>query len=253
MAVNLRAAFVMTRLADPLMSDRRGAIVNVGSVHAVATTGDAAAYTAAKAGLLGLTRAMAIELGGRGIRVNAVIPGAIDTPMLRGGSGDPARLQRIAGRTPLGRIGRPRDVAEASPSSPIPTDRRSSPVRPWWSMAERSLGSPPNDAGRGGGPRRTHPDPRATTRGPDRRSVSRPDPSGIGRADLPARPKRPTIAGSSARAREPVRRRTVLHHRQRPQPGQHRPLSARGRIPSPSTEDTCSSTASAPRLHSWSP
>ena len=113
MAVNLRAAFVASRLAVPLLADRGGAIVNVSSVHALATTGDAAAYAAAKAGLLGLTRAMAIELGGVGIRVNAVIPGAIDTPMLRGGSGDPSRLKGIAGRTPLGRIGQPMDVAEA--------------------------------------------------------------------------------------------------------------------------------------------
>ncbi|NJM13938.1 MAG: SDR family oxidoreductase [Synechococcaceae cyanobacterium SM1_2_3] len=62
-----------------------GAIVNVSSVHAVATSTNIAAYAASKGGLLALTRAMALEFAQDGIRVNAILPGAVDTPMLQAG------------------------------------------------------------------------------------------------------------------------------------------------------------------------
>lgn len=113
MAVNLRGPFVVIREAAPRMARPGGSIINVSSVHAIATTADAAAYATSKSGLLGLTRAAALELGKDGIRVNAVIPGAIDTPMLYGTEADPGRVGKIAHRTPLGRIGSPSDVAEA--------------------------------------------------------------------------------------------------------------------------------------------
>jgi glucose 1-dehydrogenase len=113
MAVNLRAAFLTTRAAVPLMRDYGGAIVNVSSVHAVATTDDVAAYAAAKAGLIGLTRATALELALHKIRVNAVLPGAVDTPMLRGGADPTDVVQRIAHHTPLGRVAEPNEIAEA--------------------------------------------------------------------------------------------------------------------------------------------
>lgn len=113
MAVNVRAAFLATRAVNPLMQGRGGAIVNVGSVHALATTAGVAAYAASKGALVAFTRASAMDLAHDGIRVNAVLPGAIDTPMLRRGADDDGRIRSIAARTPLGRVGEAREVAQA--------------------------------------------------------------------------------------------------------------------------------------------
>jgi len=85
------------------------AIVNVASVHAVQTTPLVAAYAAAKAALLSLTRSAAIEGQAKGIRVNAVLPGAIETPMLR----ENPNLQSGAERLDPADVGRPEDVAAA--------------------------------------------------------------------------------------------------------------------------------------------
>jgi NAD(P)-dependent dehydrogenase (short-subunit alcohol dehydrogenase family) len=120
-ASNLTGPFVATRAATPYLRKSRGSIVNVSSVHAVATSGGIAAYAATKGALLALTRAAALELGAHGVRVNAVLPGAVDTPMLRASSetrigavaGAPDPLEDIAARTPLGRIGRPEEIASA--------------------------------------------------------------------------------------------------------------------------------------------
>jgi len=80
---NLRSAFLGAQLAFPLLKAAGGgAIVNVSSVHAVATSINVASYAASKGGLLALTRAMAIEFAPANIRVNAILPGAVDTPML---------------------------------------------------------------------------------------------------------------------------------------------------------------------------
>jgi glucose 1-dehydrogenase len=86
MAHNLRSVFLGARLAYPLLKARGGgAIVNVSSVHAVQTSANIASYAASKGGLLALTRAMAIEFAADEIRVNAILPGAVDTPMLHAG------------------------------------------------------------------------------------------------------------------------------------------------------------------------
>ena len=86
MASNLRSVFLCVKLAHPLMKAAGGgAIVNVSSVHAIQTSANIAAYAASKGGLLALTRAMAIEFAPDDIRVNAILPGAVDTPMLRAG------------------------------------------------------------------------------------------------------------------------------------------------------------------------
>lgn len=122
MAVNVRAPFLLVRhLLDRLAAGDGGAVVNVASVHAVATSASIAAYAASKGALAALTRALAVELAPRGVRVNAVLPGAVDTPMLEAGlrrghlsGGDLGRLkEELAGRTVAGRIGRPEEVAEA--------------------------------------------------------------------------------------------------------------------------------------------
>jgi NAD(P)-dependent dehydrogenase (short-subunit alcohol dehydrogenase family) len=122
MASNLRSVFLGVKLAYPLLKAAGGgAIVNVSSVHAVQTSANIAAYAASKGGLLALTRAMAIEFAPDNIRVNAILPGAVDTPMLRAGLGRGhlagqdihARLENLARRTVNGRIGRPEEIAHA--------------------------------------------------------------------------------------------------------------------------------------------
>jgi NAD(P)-dependent dehydrogenase (short-subunit alcohol dehydrogenase family) len=128
MASNLRSVFLGAKLAHPLLAKRssgssRGgaAIVNVSSVHAVATSADIASYAGSKGGLLALTRAMAIEFAADDIRVNAILPGAVDTPMLRAGlsrghAGDGTildRLENLARKTVNGRVGQPEEIARA--------------------------------------------------------------------------------------------------------------------------------------------
>ena len=122
MACNLRSVFLGVKLAHPLLkTGGGGAVVNVSSVHAVATSANIAAYAASKGGLLALTRAMAIEFAPDNIRVNAILPGAVDTPMLRSGLdrghlGDGSivsRLDNLARKTVNGRIGRPQEIAHA--------------------------------------------------------------------------------------------------------------------------------------------
>ena len=121
MASNLRAAFTTARHAWELLEAAQGAVVNVSSVHALSTSVNVAAYAAAKGGLLALTRAMALEFAPTGVRANAVLPGAVDTPMLqegldRGhleGSSSDDRMEALVSRTPLGRVGQPREIARA--------------------------------------------------------------------------------------------------------------------------------------------
>ena len=122
MASNLRSVFLGMKLAYPLFKTAGGgAIVNVSSVHAVATSANIAAYAASKGGLLALTRAAAIEFAPDNIRCNAILPGAVDTPMLRAGLGRghvgsgslQERLDNLASKTVNGRVGRPEEIAQA--------------------------------------------------------------------------------------------------------------------------------------------
>jgi glucose 1-dehydrogenase len=117
MASNLRSVFISAKLAHPLfLAAGGGAIVNVSSVHAIATSSNIAAYAASKGGMLALTRAMAIEFALDNIRVNAILPGAVDTPMLRDHMEDgdvQTRLENLARRTVNGRIGQPQEIARS--------------------------------------------------------------------------------------------------------------------------------------------
>lgn len=122
MASNLRSVFLAVKLAHPLLKAAHGgAVVNVSSVHAVATSANISAYAASKGGLLALTRAIAIELASDEIRANAILPGAVDTPMLRAGltrgnleGGDiQERLDNLARKTVNGRVGKPDEIAHA--------------------------------------------------------------------------------------------------------------------------------------------
>lgn len=112
LAVNLRGAFLLTKaLARPLAKVRSARIVNVSSVVGLVGNAGQANYAASKAGLIGFTKALAKEFGGRGMTVNAVAPGFIETDMTRdlseGVRG--AALQTI----PLARFGNPEDIAGA--------------------------------------------------------------------------------------------------------------------------------------------
>lgn len=121
MAANVRSVYLNVRGAHPLLCRRGGAVVNVSSVHAVATSANLAAYAASKGAILALTRGMAIELAPDGIRVNAVLPGAVDTPMLADGLKRGAKSERevqqkrayLESHTVLGRVGQPREIAQA--------------------------------------------------------------------------------------------------------------------------------------------
>jgi NAD(P)-dependent dehydrogenase (short-subunit alcohol dehydrogenase family) len=122
MASNLRSVFLFVKLAHPLLKAAGGgAIVNVSSVHAIQTSANIAAYAASKGGLLALTRALAIEFAPDNIRVNAILPGAVDTPMLRAGLGRghvghgdiQERLDNLARKTVNGKVGMPEEIAHA--------------------------------------------------------------------------------------------------------------------------------------------
>ncbi|MEE8601449.1 SDR family NAD(P)-dependent oxidoreductase [Euzebya tangerina] len=121
LAVNLRAAFRLTRAAVDVMRHQidqapdtrdRHAIVNIASVNGMGAYSGAHAYAASKAGIIGLTRSTARELGPHGIRVNAVAPGLIRTPMTHEPDGSPQPWvgEQVQG-IPLRRVGEPADVA----------------------------------------------------------------------------------------------------------------------------------------------
>jgi len=120
MACNVRSVFLAVQRALPMLTASGGAVVNISSVHAVATSSGIAAYAASKGALMALTRAMALEFGEQGVRVNAVLPGAVDTPMLHAGlsrghvSGDTTfELVRGLGRKHvLGRVGQPEEIGQ---------------------------------------------------------------------------------------------------------------------------------------------
>ncbi|MFD2078922.1 NAD(P)-dependent dehydrogenase, short-chain alcohol dehydrogenase family [Actinopolymorpha cephalotaxi] len=120
LAVNLKAMYLTAKYAVPHLRARGGgSIVNVASVQAYVTQDRVAAYAASKGGILALTRAMAVDHARDGIRVNAVCPGSVDTPMLRWSAGlfsgdrDTEDVLADWGRShPIGRIATPAEVAE---------------------------------------------------------------------------------------------------------------------------------------------
>jgi NAD(P)-dependent dehydrogenase (short-subunit alcohol dehydrogenase family) len=113
--VNLKGVFLSMKYEIPAMvRGGGGAIVNNASVVGVGGSRGTPAYVASKHGIVGLTRAAALDHAREGIRVNAVCPGTIHTPMyVRRVGDDPSNDARIASEIPLGRLGRPEDVADA--------------------------------------------------------------------------------------------------------------------------------------------
>jgi 3-oxoacyl-[acyl-carrier protein] reductase len=107
---NLRGAYLCSRAAlRPLMKSKHGRIINISSVVGLMGNAGQANYSAAKAGLLGLTKAIAREMASRAITVNAIAPGYIDTEMTAG-LGDDLK-SKILENVPLGRLGTPDDIA----------------------------------------------------------------------------------------------------------------------------------------------
>jgi NAD(P)-dependent dehydrogenase (short-subunit alcohol dehydrogenase family) len=114
MAVNLDGPYLMTTaFLDPLKATK-GAVVNIGSVQSFVALPNSAAYTTSKGGVRALTKALAIELSPLGVRVNAIGPGLIATPLNAKARENPNYMKNFEGRIPLGRIGTPDDIASVA-------------------------------------------------------------------------------------------------------------------------------------------
>ncbi|MBI3971649.1 MAG: SDR family oxidoreductase [Chloroflexi bacterium] len=118
MAVNLKGVYLVSQAAIPHIRARGGgSIINIASVHAMATQERIAAYAASKGGVLALTRAMAMDLATDAIRVNAVLPGAVDTPLFRSALAEEGKSAEELGFRfdphAIGRVGQPEELARA--------------------------------------------------------------------------------------------------------------------------------------------
>jgi NAD(P)-dependent dehydrogenase (short-subunit alcohol dehydrogenase family) len=117
-AINLKSVFLCTQAVVPHMHTRgRGAIVNISSVLGFTAFPGTVAYSTAKAGILGFTRAVALDLARWNIRVNAIAPGSIDTPMMWEGVTEaemPRVAREVAEAEPVGRVGDPWEIARAA-------------------------------------------------------------------------------------------------------------------------------------------
>jgi NAD(P)-dependent dehydrogenase (short-subunit alcohol dehydrogenase family) len=113
-SVNLKGVWTCMRYEIPVMKKNGGAIVNVASIAGLIGFPGISPYVASKHGINGITKTAALEYAAKGIRVNAVCPGAIQTPMIdRFLSEDPESIKQMEAKHPLGRFGRPEEVADA--------------------------------------------------------------------------------------------------------------------------------------------
>jgi len=112
-AINLRGVFLCMRAEMPHLLQQGGAIVNVASILGTVGFANASAYTAAKHGVVGLTKVAALEYSAKGVRVNAICPAFIETPMLEkaGLLGDPVAKQGLVAVHPIGRLGTSDEIA----------------------------------------------------------------------------------------------------------------------------------------------
>jgi len=111
--VNLDGVFLgMRAVADPMAAGGGGSIVNISSIDGIVGVAGLTSYVASKFAVRGMTRSVALELGRRGIRVNSIHPGFIDTPMLRGASAELSKsLQDLLDQQPIPRLGTPEEIA----------------------------------------------------------------------------------------------------------------------------------------------
>jgi NAD(P)-dependent dehydrogenase (short-subunit alcohol dehydrogenase family) len=111
MAVNLDSAAFLTQAALPLLEAAKGCVINIASIQAYAVLHTAnTAYTVSKAAIAQLTKAMAVEYAPKGVRVNAIAPGVVETPMIRQAGMDPARLKLFLDRIPMQRFAKPEEI-----------------------------------------------------------------------------------------------------------------------------------------------
>jgi NAD(P)-dependent dehydrogenase (short-subunit alcohol dehydrogenase family) len=116
LSVNLTGSFVcgQTAAREMVRAGRGGKILNIASINAAVALPNQAHYVASKGGLLMLTKAMALELAPYGINVNAIGPGAVETPLTAGSLADPVRRELLTSHIPLGRVAQPDDIAGAA-------------------------------------------------------------------------------------------------------------------------------------------
>jgi NAD(P)-dependent dehydrogenase (short-subunit alcohol dehydrogenase family) len=118
LAINLRAPFLLTKALAPLFSPAGGVVINISSIHASHAFPDSTAYACSKAGLVALTRNLALELAPHNIRVNAICPGYIDTRLWEEYARQAPDAEALAAKTaalhPIGRRGVPGDIASAA-------------------------------------------------------------------------------------------------------------------------------------------
>jgi NAD(P)-dependent dehydrogenase (short-subunit alcohol dehydrogenase family) len=110
---NLKGAFLCSKHALTHFAPEGGSIVHMSSVTGITGFRNRAAYSAAKAGIVGLTRNMALDYAARNVRVNCVCPGFVRTPLIRTLLADAERAARLTSLHPLGRLGEPEDIASA--------------------------------------------------------------------------------------------------------------------------------------------
>jgi NAD(P)-dependent dehydrogenase (short-subunit alcohol dehydrogenase family) len=118
LGTNLKGAFLCTRAATPLLrAAGGGAIINLSSVLGEQTLPGCVPYTASKAAIIGFTKAVALELARENIRVNCILPGSVDTPMMWEGLTEAERSEVepvVAAATPVGRVGAPEEIARVA-------------------------------------------------------------------------------------------------------------------------------------------
>ncbi|MCU0429023.1 MAG: glucose 1-dehydrogenase [Cytophagaceae bacterium] len=116
MNTNVRSVFALTReVARGMVQRQRGSIIMISSMSALYGLANVAAYGASKSAIAGMTRVLASEYSPKGVRINSIAPGFIDTPMLRKAiDGDPDRKNKILGRTPMNCFGTPDDIGYAA-------------------------------------------------------------------------------------------------------------------------------------------
>ncbi len=112
MAVNLDGPYIVTTAFLEQLKATRGSVIHIGSIQSFVALPNSAAYTASKGGVRALTKALAIELSPLGVRVNAIGPGLIATPLNAAARENPDYMKNFAHRIPLGRLGQPDDIAQ---------------------------------------------------------------------------------------------------------------------------------------------
>ena len=112
--VNFKGAYLISKYALPLIKESKGNIINISSVVGIVSDPTSPAYCSTKAALIMLTKCMAREYGLKGVRVNAILPGPIDTPLLRRVLSSEELIKKYAALNPMRRVGKPEEVANVA-------------------------------------------------------------------------------------------------------------------------------------------